>query len=221
MTPLIQEMVALSPEESINFQWFDATATYKDEGEVNAELLALPMPFPLTAIVYQQTDGLKILMLTKTLKDITGVAGWVIGKNKSKEIPPFIYSVEESGIRVKHQDGTPFDYRTSVATNFVAAICNFLVSLQTQQVQSYSPVRRSNHEKRIRQGKFPLYDWKTITIEPPKPKLESLGGTHASPRKHERRGHFRRTKKGQVWVKNCTVGNASKGTVFHDYQFKT
>ena len=63
MTPLIQEMVSLSPEDAIEFQWFDATAVYKDEAQITPELLSYPMPFPMTAIVYQQHDGLKILLL--------------------------------------------------------------------------------------------------------------------------------------------------------------
>jgi len=221
MTPLIQEMVALSPEDAIEFQWFDATAVYKDESQITPELLSYPMPFPMTAIVYQQHDGLKVLLLTKTFKEITGVVGWIIGKSGSSKIPAFTYCIDQTGVRVTHQDGSPFDYRKDVATNCIGAICNFLLSLQLQQVQSFNPVRRSNHAKRIRQGKVPMYDWKTITIEPPKLKSESRGGTHASPRWHERRGHFRVTKKGlRVWVNNCVVGQASKGAVFHDYSFK-
>ena len=61
---------------------------------------------------------------------------------------------------------------------------------------------------------------KTGKIEPPKPKGESQGGTHASPRLHDRRGHWRNTRSGKrVWVKQCKVGDPSKGSVFHDYRF--
>ena len=44
------------------------------------------------------------------------------------------------------------------------------------------------------------------------------GGTHASPRQHERRGHWRTYRSGKrVWVKNCVVGDPSLGHVKHAY----
>ena len=52
-------------------------------------------------------------------------------------------------------------------------------------------------------------------------KCEHKGGTHASPRLHDRRGHSRRLPDGRiVWVRPCKVGDASRGVVFHDYQVK-
>jgi hypothetical protein len=83
------------------------------------------------------------------------------------------------------------------------------------------PIKRANWEKKIRQSKVPTYDWTTVVIEPRRPRPEDQGGTHASPRWHERRGHWRTLKSGkQVWVKNCAVGDKAKGAVFHDYQIK-
>lgn len=44
------------------------------------------------------------------------------------------------------------------------------------------------------------------------------GGTHASPRQHERRGHWRTYRSGKrVWIKNCVVGDPTLGYVKHDY----
>jgi hypothetical protein len=65
-------------------------------------------------------------------------------------------------------------------------------------------------------------EYRTVIIEPIKPaKREHLGGTHASPRQHDRRGHMRRLPGGrQVWVKPCRVGDAALGTVFHDYEVR-
>jgi hypothetical protein len=77
------------------------------------------------------------------------------------------------------------------------------------------------NKRKIAQGKPPAYDWKTVVIAPIKPRSEYRGGTHASPRQHDRRGHMRRLKNGKtVWVKSCKVGLASLGSVFHDYQLK-
>jgi hypothetical protein len=221
MTPLIQELISLSADEAVQFQWFDATYAMNKEVEVNPEILATPMPFPMTALAFKQVDGLKVLLMIKSFEQKANVTGWLVGEKQFKRLPSFTYTASDAGIQVAHLDGSSFDYRTSIATNCVAAICSFLLSLQSRAVQSYAPLRRANHEKRIRQGKTPMYDWKTITVEPPQPKSVSRGGTHASPRWHERRGHFRVTKKGsRVWVSNCVVGKASEGAVFHDYIFQ-
>ena len=48
---------------------------------------------------------------------------------------------------------------------------------------------------------------------------EPLGGSHASPRFHVRRGHIRRFQDGRrTWVKQCTVGNISDGRIDKDYK---
>jgi hypothetical protein len=45
-----------------------------------------------------------------------------------------------------------------------------------------------------------------------------LGGSHASPRWHERRGHWRHLKDGkEVWVRHCEVGLPGRGGALHDY----
>jgi len=44
------------------------------------------------------------------------------------------------------------------------------------------------------------------------------GGTHASPRWHVRRGHWRQYKTGKrVWIDNMEVGDKALGVVAHDY----
>lgn len=89
------------------------------------------------------------------------------------------------------------------------------------------PIRSTTQRKqaweRICKGKLPLWEWKTVVIEPsevgPAP---YKGGTHASPREHDRRGHFRTYKKTgrQVWIHNMVVGNKALGRVDHDYVIK-
>ena len=51
---------------------------------------------------------------------------------------------------------------------------------------------------------------------------EPKGGTHASPRWHERRGYWRTMKKSgkRVWVRSCEVGKKSDGMVYKDYEVK-
>ena len=75
-------------------------------------------------------------------------------------------------------------------------------------------------ERRQRQAEL-IRQWHTVTIGPRPEPQGSKGGTHASPRLHDRRGHWRTTASGKrVWVKDCKVGDASRGVVFKDYKIK-
>lgn len=51
-------------------------------------------------------------------------------------------------------------------------------------------------------------------------KGEVLGGTHASPKMHLRRGHWRRKPRQQekIWVRASVVGDPSKGIVIKEYK---
>lgn len=220
MTPLIQEMVAMNPERAVDHHWFDMSAAYKREQAISGEVLSRPMPFPNTALVCAYEDRKALLFVTR-VGELTGIAGLQWDK-KVYDIPGFFFLVDDEGIKVKHKDGSPFDYRTSYATGVLAFVAAFLESLDTTPAVGYLPVKRANWEKKIRQGKVPTYDWTTITIEPAKPRGPDLGGTHASPRWHERRGHWRTMKKSgkRVWVSNCEVGDKTRGAVFHDYKIQ-
>lgn len=64
--------------------------------------------------------------------------------------------------------------------------------------------------------------WNTVELPAPvyAPKPHQ-GGTHASPRAHDRRGHFRTYASGKrVWVRNARVGDAALGIVLKDYEVK-
>lgn len=219
MTPLIQEFVSLNPEDSIKHHWFDMTDAYKRVQELSPEILSRPLPYPNTALVCAYEDK-KALIFVSRSGELTGVIGFQTKKNGYEDFPAFMYIVKDGDVKVRHKDGSAFDYRTSPATGVLAFIAAFLESLDTSPATGYQPVKRANWEKKIRQGKVPTYDWKTIVIEPSKPKNDPQGGTHASPRWHERRGHWRTMKKtgNRVWVKNCEVGDKTRGAVFHDYK---
>lgn len=220
MTPLIQEMVSLNPERAVDHHWFDMSFAYRKEQSISAELLARPLPYPQTALVCAYEDKKALLLVSRT-GTLTAVAGLQWEKRSVHDIPSFIFLVDDEGIKVRHKDGTPFDYRTSPATGVLAFIAAFLQSLEMTPATAYLPIKRANWEKKVRQGKVPTYDWTTVVIKPSGPRSEDQGGTHASPRWHERRGHWRTLKSGkQVWVKNCEVGDKSRGAVFHDYTFQ-
>lgn len=76
------------------------------------------------------------------------------------------------------------------------------------------------NKKRIKKGKRPFFDWTTIEVKPKAASVD-LGGTHASPKPHMRRGHVRRLKSGKIVVVKSMIINKHKmpeeGFVFHDY----
>jgi hypothetical protein len=78
------------------------------------------------------------------------------------------------------------------------------------------------NERRLRDGKIPLYDTKILTLTAPnttKQRGETLGGTHASPRTHLRRGHIRVVPSGfSVWVQAHSVGR--EGGIKKSYKIK-
>lgn len=76
------------------------------------------------------------------------------------------------------------------------------------------------NKKRIKNGKVPLFSYKTLHIKTDESKTSKpdQGGTHASPRLHLRRGHIRHLPKGNIWITDCVVGDVKKGIVLKDYK---
>ena len=104
----------------------------------------------------------------------------------------------------------------------IGIVAMFYASLD-MKVQAYVPTAKDTftNRRKIKEGKLPSYDWHTVVIEPSHAKQEHQGGTHASPRRHQSRGHWRTYKSGKRgWVADCWKGDASKGSVFKDYQLK-
>lgn len=65
------------------------------------------------------------------------------------------------------------------------------------------------------------WTWTMVSVDPSRiqPKPSSLGGTHASPRWHIRRGHWRNLADGRrVFVRECQVGDIARGGVVKDYE---
>jgi len=95
--------------------------------------------------------------------------------------------------------------------------------LQGEELDYYKPSNMGNNEKRFRKGKSKLYEWRTVTLERKRHGLPSApkGGTHASPRLHQRRGHWATSKLGKrYWRSEAVVGKAENGMLFHDYESK-
>jgi len=80
----------------------------------------------------------------------------------------------------------------------------------------FDPSKKFINLKRSRKGKLPICEWVTSVYDPKNSytKITNIKGTHASPREHHRRGHWRVYKSGKRgWVKPAKVGDESNGVL--------
>jgi hypothetical protein len=88
-----------------------------------------------------------------------------------------------------------------------------------------SKLRDHHHNaKRRAKGKRQFFEWTTVEIDTKSRSEEmvSQGGTHASPKPHDRRGHQRRYKNGKVvYIRPTTINRhkiPTEGFIHHDYR---
>jgi len=234
MTPLITRAVTFFPDIAADYKWFDIAdidhnVTYTHQE--NMEGIRKPLPFEKCAIAGVDLDGqtFAVLVSQENGKLLVHGANTLANTNNLQVQLDPVFRIDpmeegiEKGITIFYEDR---QFETNEAakqvTNISIVVINtFLRGLDRQLVSEvYTPIKRSNHAKRLRQNKLPLFDWHTVVIEPPKPKAEAQGGTHASPRLHDVRGHWVTRNGKKYWRKPHQRGDASKGVVFHDYKLK-
>ena len=97
----------------------------------------------------------------------------------------------------------------------------YMMTYHTGEVYMSAPTPRDIevNEKKIRKGKKPLIEFRLISVTAQKRDLPSIPqGTHASPRQHWRRGHWRTYKSGiRAWVEPMLVGDEKNGKIVKDY----
>lgn len=221
MTPLIREMVSIAPTPE-QYHWFDVSAM-PEEQLVNLDVVnETPLPFSRCAIVGGEA-GAKWLSLLAQEGDVVAYLGWtVFGRDYTKH-PGFTFARTKEGLRLMAADDMDISTDPEIVRGLVAGIGAWLKSL-SPETNSYRPEPAGTlamNRKRMMKGKRPLFVWHTVTIGPRHEPQGSKGGTHASPRLHDRRGHWRTYASGKKgWVKECKVGSPSKGIVFKDYKIK-
>lgn len=103
------------------------------------------------------------------------------------------------------------DYFSFVRTYLTAMRCN---NVQRTEIHPDEKLQKA----RAKRGKKPLFSYWTLELKQERTEGDPLGGTHASPRLHLRRGHPRQFAPGQwTWVQPCVVGNKAAGMVHKDY----
>ena len=220
MTPLIRRWAAILPYPGDGAHWFDLGWLNGETEPFNwSDDRIMRLPYPRTLICAQDVRGGEIALLLLAADASVTVAGDVMHDGEHTQVGPFVYFQTPEGLRLHRIDGIP---RESVHL-CLALIHRLVTRLDTEPMQAHAtmPISGYTDKRRIAKGKPPLrYDWYTVTIGGPQAAPSpSLGGHHASPRAHTRRGHWRTMRSGRrVWVRDCKVGDAARGSVCHDYR---
>lgn len=233
MTPLIRETIAWTTRAGMDpteLQWFDISGLMAAQMAANADTLMTCRP-PFRRCLVASRGPSKSHASYDVLAIVVGDdphEGIVIDMWKGptgvmpRKIPTMLYTT--AGDRIMYgptEEDNPVSEEE--AHLVLGVLARWYHSMMATKTTAYQPFVRPTftNQRKIAEGKQPTYDWRTVVIDGKAIKREHKGGTHASPRLHDRRGHSRRLPDGRiVWVKPCKVGDASRGTVFHDYQVK-
>lgn len=235
-TPLIREIVKYSADagmDPVQMMWFDVSgAIAAVDGNVNRRdwLIEYRPPFDKSMIVYRGPyrghDSYETFLMVVGDDPNEGILVTMYRGpygQPTERLPTLVYAIDEDGATVRYGAMEENEELSQEDAKIILGWITVWYSSLNLGCETYSPsvAQTFTNKRKIAQGKLPSYDWRTVKIAPTKPQAvgESRGGTHASPRLHDRRGHLRRLRSGKnVWVKPCKVGNAALGTVFHDYE---
>jgi len=229
-TPLIREAVALAFDAGIDpteLQWFDLSGYISDQSHVVTEpLMTHRPPFEKSFVVWRgktkshASYDVMLMVVGNDPEDGIIVSMWKGPTGRMPiSFPPMVYLIDDDVLRYGPVDEN-VDLPKDTAELMLAYVGQWMEALSTTAGAYKASVHQSfTNRRKIAAKKMPTYDWTTVKIGPRAGKSEHQGGTHASPRLHDRRGHLRRLRSGKTcWVKACKVGDATKGTVFHDYE---
>jgi len=109
----------------------------------------------------------------------------------------------------------------NIAGQGIVAIHMLTISGGDMYVSAPTPDEAAANRKRVNKGKKPLVEFRLITVDTKKKDTEVTmpHGTHASPRQHWRRGHWRTAPKSgkKVWIDPMLVGDETNGKIIKDY----
>ena len=106
-----------------------------------------------------------------------------------------------------------------VATSIVWRALTILAHAGDVKERKVNPALRRKYARAGVRG----WTWHQITIDFERARAShaALGGTHASPRWHIRRGHWRRLADGRrIFIRECQIGDPATGGVVKDYIVK-
>lgn len=186
------------------------------------------LPFPSTAVEFlvESAERFRCVILIAG----EGPAGeWAVSSFE-KHAAGWLFVGVASGFRgeetvqltlapgiVQHAGVLELEASRTALHKQVAMLCQFLRVLNCANVVSelVEPGAALN-AKRKRASKPPVYAYKILVLKSAARKI-SLGGSHASPVVHLRRGHFKQRKTGLFWWQPHAVGDRARGVLMKDY----
>lgn len=252
MNPNVAKVLSFLPVSPVDCVWFDVTDSqgfyemYSDwrnetkEYEITEDIEDLPLPFddmgvvmmlenqpnlPFPFVISRKGNTLSVKTYMSKFK--THVNEAIFTDNLNNPYKVEINRDFRNMFKHMPQAFTRESY-DGLFKPLMATLTLLMYGIPNKGVEviGYRTTPSGSNEKRIRKGKQPLFDWKTITLNPIPVSGEgvSFGGTHSSPRPHDRRGHQRRYKNGRVvYVKPTTINRhkiPTEGFIHHDYTIK-
>ena len=95
------------------------------------------------------------------------------------------------------------------------------LSMLAQSPKVHNATVPLSHRRKGEKAGVSGWVWHTVSIDPSNLTLRgpNQGGTHASPRWHIRRGHWRNLADGRrIFIRECQVGDMTRGGVVKDYE---
>jgi hypothetical protein len=247
MNPNIANMLSVIPFSPVKHIWFDFSGMDKAHDNLierfgekrladfaqNELVERFPLPFERIAIVIPTTNKKNIPITLERVGNKMTFEFWADGLDEAastvalegtiKDMYVFFHPKFEKLI----QQAQIHDYceQHQMLINMVmwGLVAISLNMVPPENSRGYKCVANPKNLQRIKRGKKPLFEWQTIVIER---KVSALsvgsGGTHASPKPHDRRGHQRRLKNGTtIYIRPTTINRhkiKTEGFVHHDYR---
>lgn len=197
-------------------------------GALRAQVIAKPLRLPHPCVVFEVKDRAPeraaLLVYARQFDDRVEAAFFFKDQRKRQWTDCLIHAVfSEPGLAEGYPNPKLGEDEVSiygeVATGIVWRALSILSQVAEVKPRTIMPALRRKYSKAGVRG----WTWHQITIDPERLREKSApqGGTHASPRWHIRRGHWRQLADGRrVFVRQCQVGDPAQGGVVKDYIVK-
>jgi len=192
-TQLVRDSMKLMADagvDIVDIKWFDLSGGFTDQQRADLDpVMTHRPPFDRCFVVWKGKTkthtSYEVLMLVAGNDPDDGitVSMWKGPTGtRLRPIPAMFYFIEGDQIRYGAvNDDEPVDKELA---ELMLAQVGVWYGLMDRRIEAYIPKVRDTftNRRKMQQGKAPTYDWTTVYIEPAKPRSNSKGGTHASPR---------------------------------------
>lgn len=220
MTPLVREVHKLTGQAVSPAMWFDLGRVDRYATDPT-NCPPLMLPFDRCALVCRDGANQKHLCLfVNVAPEVVTAVHYVMRASDWLRSSLFAVTITDGRFAVHQVDGEELPKKDEAARP-IGLLQEWLLRLQSSACDAYEPVIQATftNRRKAAEGKPPSYSWRTVVVPSMLRQRAINGGTHASPRLHERRGHWRNLSDGRkVWVRDCLVGNPDLGVVEKDYR---